>query len=202
MRPRPSLVAVLNSPQAGTTTSVPAESDSTLGFYELLFNQNIQADFIESEAVIAGAAAKYRALYVDPSAPVSLAVEQALKRYADKGGTLIRDAFPVKGGSLASIQRLLASAGVKPDVSIEGAPGDVEARFLESAEAWLLVATNHADAPRAVTMAFAPDVPEAIWQNMETGAQVHFVQGPEGPTYRHKFAERDVMLLMRAKRLR
>ena len=30
----------------------------------------------------------------------------------------------------------------------------------------------------------------------------HSVQGPEGPTYKHQFAARDVMLLVRGKRLR
>ena len=53
-----------------------------------------------------------------------------------------------------------------------------------------------------MTFQFNAETPEAIWQNMETGAAVHFVQGPEGPTYRHQFAARDVMLLVRGKRLR
>jgi hypothetical protein len=51
-------------------------------------------------------------------------------------------------------------------------------------------------------MTFTPDTPEAIWQNMENGAAVQFVQGPEGPTYRHTFPPRDVMVLVRGKRLR
>jgi hypothetical protein len=201
MRPRPSSVAVLNSPEPVVTGGAVAEP-GTLAFYEMMFARNIQTDFIEPDAVVAGAATTYRAIYLDPSTPTSPAVEQTLKGYADKGGTLIREAVTDKGGSNARIERLLSSAGVKPEVRIQGAPGLVEARFLESAEAWLLVALNHADTPQTVTMAFAPDVPEAIWMNMESGAEVHFVQGPEGPTYRHKFAARDVMLLMRAKRLR
>jgi hypothetical protein len=47
-----------------------------------------------------------------------------------------------------------------------------------------------------------PDVPEAIWQNIETGASVNFVQTPTGPTYAHAFGARDVMVLVRGKRLR
>ena len=66
----------------------------------------------------------------------------------------------------------------------------------------LLVAINHADTPQKVTFAFGPDVPEAIWQNMESGAAVNFVQSAAGPTYAHAFAPRDVMVLVRGKRLR
>lgn len=100
------------------------------------------------------------------------------------------------------LQRLAAVAGIAPEVRIEGAPGLVEARFLESPAAIVLIAINHADTPQKVTMSFAADVPEAIWQNMETGAAVSFVQGPDGPVYTHAFAARDVMVLVRGKRLR
>ena len=99
------------------------------------------------------------------------------------------------------LQRLVAFAGVTPEVRIDGAPGQVEARFLESASAIVLVALNHADSPQKVTFSFAPSIPEAIWQNMETGSQVNFVQGPDGPTYTHTFAARDAMVLVRGKRL-
>jgi beta-galactosidase len=100
------------------------------------------------------------------------------------------------------LQLLVASTGVTPEVRIEGAPGLVEARFLESSDALLLIAINHAETPQSVEMTFTPDTPEAIWQNMETGAAVHFVQGARGPVYRHAFAARDVMVLLRGKRLR
>ena len=99
------------------------------------------------------------------------------------------------------LQRLVAFAGVTPEVRIDGAPGQVEARFLESASAIVLVALNHADSSQKVTFSFAPSIPEAIWQNMETGSQVNFVQGPNGPTYTHTFAARDAMVLVRGKRL-
>jgi hypothetical protein len=100
------------------------------------------------------------------------------------------------------LQRLLASAGIAPDIRIDGAPGLVEARFLESSDAILLIAINHAETSERVTFTFGPDIPEAIWQNMETGAAVNFVQGPDGPTYVHNFAPRDAMVLVRSKRLR
>jgi len=99
------------------------------------------------------------------------------------------------------VQRL-AVAGVTPDIRIDGAPGLVEARFLESAGAILLIAINHAETPQKVTFSFDADIPEAIWQDMETGAAVHFVQQPSGPSYTRSFAARDVMVLVRGKRLR
>src|SRR6185503_3295361 len=85
------------------------------------------------------------------------------------------------------LQRLIASAGVAPEIGIDGGAGRVEARFLESSNAIVLIAINHADTAERVTFKFGPDVPEAIWQNMETGAAVNFVQGPNGPTYAHAF---------------
>jgi beta-galactosidase len=100
------------------------------------------------------------------------------------------------------LQRLVASAGVAPEIRIDGGAGRVEARFLESSDAIVLIAINHGDSAERVTFRFGPDVPEAIWQNMETGAAVNFVQGADGPTYAHSFGPRDVMVLVRGKRLR
>jgi hypothetical protein len=100
------------------------------------------------------------------------------------------------------IGRIAAAAGVTPEVRIAGADGSVEARFLESSSAMLLLAMNYSSASHKVTFTFAPDVPEAIWQNMETGAAVNFVDGPEGATYTHTFAPHDVLVLVRGKRLR
>ncbi|MBW8863101.1 MAG: hypothetical protein JF601_12165 [Acidobacteria bacterium] len=100
------------------------------------------------------------------------------------------------------LQRLIASAGIAPEIRIEGGAGRVEARFLESSDAIVVIAINHGDTAERVNFRFGPDVPEAIWQNMETGASVNFVQGPDGPTYSHGFGARDVMVLVRGKRLR
>ena len=88
------------------------------------------------------------------------------------------------------------STYLSPDVRLNGGAGLVETRFLESADALLLIAINHADTPQRVTMTFTPDVPEAIWQNMETGASINFVAGASGPTYTYAFAPRDVVVLM------
>jgi beta-galactosidase GanA len=97
---------------------------------------------------------------------------------------------------------LTSIAGVAPDVRIDGGAGQVEARFLESADAQLLIAINHGDSPQRVTMSFTRETPEAVWQNLETGAAVHFVVTAAGPTYTHTFGPRDVLVLMIRKALR
>ena len=82
------------------------------------------------------------------------------------------------------------------EVRINPASPDFFARFVESREAMVLVAANLGDAERRVTMTFAPDMPEAIWQNMESGGAVNFVAGPDGPTYTRTFPPDDVVVLM------
>ena len=100
------------------------------------------------------------------------------------------------------LQRVIAAAGVTPEVGLDVTGGLVEARFLESSDALLLLALNYGRVPQKVTFTFAPDVPEAIWQNMETGAAVNFRQGTEGASYTHTLGASDVMVLVRGKRLR
>jgi hypothetical protein len=84
--------------------------------------------------------------------------------------------------------------------TIEGSPDNVEAHWLESPDALLLIAVNHAAEPRDVTITFAPAIPEAIWQNMLTGSAVNFVAGAKGPVYTRTFAAHDVLVLMIRKR--
>ena len=84
--------------------------------------------------------------------------------------------------------------------TIDGGQGNVEAHWLESPDALLLIAVNHATEPREVTLTFAPAIPEAIWQNMLTGSAVNFVAGANGPVYTRTFAARDVLVLMIRKR--
>jgi beta-galactosidase len=110
---------------------------------------------------------------------------------------------PEQAQSSGDLLAALASgAGVTPDVRITGAAGAVEARYLESSAATVLIAINHAESSQKVTMAFSADTPEAIWLNLETGASVNFVAGPDGPTYTHTFQPRDVLVLMIKKDLR
>lgn len=90
--------------------------------------------------------------------------------------------------------------GVRGVAGGSGAPVDV--RLLESREALMIVAVNYAPAPQRVTINFAADIPEAIWQNLETGTAVNFVMGPGGPILEHTFAPRDTLVLMIRRRLR
>ncbi|MFL6280167.1 MAG: beta-galactosidase [Vicinamibacterales bacterium] len=322
LRPHPSKVAILYnrlSYLVGGNTVAPGTvvRNSMLGIYRALFEQNIQADFIHPDDVVAGGASKYAVIYLSYPVMLQQSVADALKAYVRGGGTLISEARPawndergianarIPGGGLDQtfgarerelrsadsisftmesdldgslapvsgrtfngvafaehldvigsgarvlarfggdgarpsdaaivmtrqgngrailigtfpsaafeqdpdkmrgtgelLQRLVASAGVVPEVRIEGGTGRVEARFLESSDAIVLIAINHGEVAERVTFRFAPDVPEAIWQDMETGAAVNFVQGPDGPTYSHGFGARDVMVLVRGKRLR
>ena len=89
------------------------------------------------------------------------------------------------------------------DVTIAGNDPRISARFLESSDALLLVVANHdSNESREVTLTFAPDMPEAVWQNMLTGAAVNFVAGPNGPVYVRTFPPQDVLVLMIRKRLK
>ena len=90
--------------------------------------------------------------------------------------------------------------GVRGVTGSSGAPVDV--KLLESADALMIIALNFSPAPQKVTIHFAADMPEAIWQNLETGAAVHFVMGRDGPSLAHAFAPRDAMVLMIRKTLR
>jgi hypothetical protein len=90
--------------------------------------------------------------------------------------------------------------GVRGVTGASGAPVDV--KLLESADALMIVALNYSPAPQKVTLNFAADMPEAIWQNLETGAAVHFVMGGDGPSLSHTFAPRDALVLMIRKTLR
>ena len=115
-------------------------------------------------------------------------------------GTLAAAAFEQDPEAMQAngelIQRLAAYSGIGPDIRIEGGAGLVEARFLESSDALALIAINHAEAPERVTFSFARNIPEAIWQNMETGTAVDFLLTPDGPKYTRTFPARDVMVLV------
>ena len=89
-----------------------------------------------------------------------------------------------------------------PDVRVAGATGVVETRFLESSDVLMLIGLNHTTTRQRVTMTFRPETQEAIWQNMESGAAVNFIAGPEGPTYTYTFAPQDALVLMIRKGIR
>lgn len=174
--PRPARVAILHT----------SDAHPSLVFYRAAFERNIQVDFVQPGRLLSGAASRYQVLMADaPQPPV---VRQALKVFEAAGGRVLTDPAALEG--------------VAPDIRVDGAAGLVEARFLESPDAWLLIALNHADTPQRVTLTFAAGIPEAIWVDMETGASVSFVQTPAGPALTDTFPARDVLVLVRSKRLR
>lgn len=189
LRPRPSRVAVVYNPLWDVVPLAPAviAHGAMLEFYGRMFARNTQTDIIFPHEVAAGAASQYAVVYAAAPEMLPRAVGAALEAYRQAGGKVVTD---------------VAATQVEPDIRLDGGGGLIEARFLESADAIVLIGLNYGDSARTVTFTFAPDTPEAIWQNMETGASVSFVQGRDGLTYAHTFAPRDALVLMIRKRLR
>ncbi|MEO6213317.1 MAG: hypothetical protein ABIP65_06785 [Vicinamibacterales bacterium] len=92
--------------------------------------------------------------------------------------------------------------GPSTGAAVEGGAGGVEVRILESTDAMVIVGLNRADAVQKVTLRFSPEIPEAIWQNIEEGTAVNFVMGKDGPFFAHVFAPRDALVLTIRKKLR
>jgi len=82
------------------------------------------------------------------------------------------------------------------DVRIGGVAGQVEAGFLESRDALVLIAVNHAGETQRVTLTFAPGSKQEFWQNMETGEMVSFEMVKDSPSLTHDFKARDALVLM------
>jgi hypothetical protein len=87
-------------------------------------------------------------------------------------------------------------------VRVNGERTTVEARILESNAALVVIAWNPGSDIQRVTLRFTDEFPEAIWQNMETGAAVNFVASPQGPIYTRTFTAFDVIVLMIRKQYR
>lgn len=116
----------------------------------------------------------------------------------------LRDAGELAGhlDRNAALYEPLRPRGGGTDVRVEGAGEGIEAAFLESPAAIVLIAVNRGAERREAVLAFAPEIPEAIWQNMLTGGAVNFVAGPGGPTYAHTFGPHGVLVLMIQKKWR
>ena len=97
---------------------------------------------------------------------------------------------------------IVARAPAATGAVVEGGDGTVIVRILESDDAMVIVGLNPAQAAQKVTLKFSPEIPEAIWQNIEEGVSVNFVMGTEGPFLAHAFAPRDVLVLTIRKKLR
>lgn len=199
LRPRPAQAAIVYDPRQ------PAAGDRSAllplsGIHQSLFERNIQVEFIHVDEIAAGAASRYRLVFAPSLTTLPGPAADALKTFAAAGGTLISGVTPAPTNQ--QLVEILSRAGVGPEVRIEGATDRVETRFLESADVLMLLGLNHADTPQRVRLTFTPDTQEAIWQNMETGAAVNFVAGPEGPTYTYSFGPRDALVLMIRKSVR
>lgn len=91
-------------------------------------------------------------------------------------------------------------AGIREISGGSGPP--VEVRLLESPDALVILGINFSPNVQKTTINFTPDIPEAIWQNLETSTSVNFVMGPNGPFLEHTFSPRDTLVLMIRKKLR
>ena len=198
LKPRPARVAIVYDPRSPIDASSPAVSLPTV--YRTLFERNIQVDFIHLDEVAAGMVSRYAVVVVGSPSTLPQPAADALKAHVAGGGAVISGSTPVPTDR--QIAEVVARAGVRPDVRIEGATGPVETRFLESSDVLLLIGLNYADTPQRVTLTFTPDTQEAIWQNMETGAAINFVAGADGPTYTYTFGPRDALVLMIRKSVR
>jgi Beta-galactosidase/Beta-galactosidase trimerisation domain len=199
LKPRAARVAIVYDPRSPIDGSSPA-AVSLSTFYRALFERNVQVDFIHLEEIAAGVVSRYVVVFVGSPSTLPTPAADALKAYVAAGGAVISGSAPV--ATDRQIAEIVARAGVRPDVRIEGASGPVETRFLESSDVLLLIGLNYADVQQRVTLTFTPDTQEAIWQNMETGAAINFVAGPEGPTYTYTFGPRDALVLMIRKSVR
>jgi hypothetical protein len=198
LRPRAAKIAIVYDPR------LPADGArsaflSLSNIYRSLFERNVQVDFVHLDQIAAGMASRYNVVFVASLTSLPVPAVEALKAYAAAGGTVALGSAPLTDQQLVEV---LARAGVRPEVRIEWASGPVETRFLESAEVLMLIGLNHTDTPQRVKMTFTPDTQEAIWQNMETGAAVNFVAGPEGPAYTYSFGPKDALVLMIRKSVR
>jgi beta-galactosidase len=311
LRPERSQVAILYnrlSYMAGGDTVGPGQMvrNSMMGFYRALFERNIQADFIHPDEIVAGAAARYKAVLLPYPVMLSRPVADALAEYVRGGGLLVSEARPawndergfanerIPGAGLdevfgcreavlrapdpieirmaadlpaplaplagrtipgagyaealevtspsarvlatfptgepaivahpfgkgravligsfpaaaleqepqkhAAVGELVAAlaawAGVAPVLEIEAAPGLVEARLLENERAFAIIAINHDEAPQRATIRLPRELPSAEWQNLETGEGVVFVRRGARAELEHRFAPRDVLVLV------
>jgi Beta-galactosidase len=201
--PRQSKIAILYDPRSVTADGTGAQpaSDATAfkSLHRTLLEQNIAVDVLHTDELTRDAAARYRAIVNVSRRDLSRPAAQALAVAASRGQLIhaIRD--KLTGETLLERTR---KAGIAPEVRISGAQEPIETRFLESDSVLMLIAINHAGVSQKVTMTFSPDTQEAIWLNMETGAGVNFVAGPEGPTYGYWFRPHDALVLMIRKDIR
>jgi beta-galactosidase len=119
-------------------------------------------------------------------------------------GTFISAAFEQDPEKNAAAGRLLSAlvrgAGVSPRVKVDGAPGWVESRLMESPRALLLVGINHDTAAHRVSIELPNGAPAGEWSNLETGESVPLTgRTGTGPRFEYDFKPRDVLVLLARK---
>jgi beta-galactosidase GanA len=119
-------------------------------------------------------------------------------------GSFVSAAFeqdPQKNAAAGSlIAALVRGAGVSPRVKVDGAPGLVESRLLESPRALLLVGINHDASARRVSIQLPADAPAGEWLNLETGESIPLAgRAGSGPRFEYEFKPRDVLVLLARK---
>ena len=125
----------------------------------------------------------------------------------DDGGALTRDVLSLGEAAgvitrnealFAPLKRRTANDVIRAEPATEAIVGHV----LESPDAIVLIVLNESPTTRRVKLLFPPDLPEAIWQNMEAGNAVNFVMGASGAHYEHTFSPHDALVLAIRKKLR
>ena len=147
LKPRSARVAIVYDPRSPMdASSQVAVTLSTV--YRALFERNIQVDFIHLDEIAAGVVSRYAVVVVGSPSTLPQPAADALKAHVAAGGAVISGSTPVPTDR--QIAEVVARAGVRPDVRIEGASGPVETRFLESPDVLLLIGLNYADTPQRV----------------------------------------------------
>jgi hypothetical protein len=122
-------------------------------------------------------------------------------RHAQRAAADFAEAVTRNAALYASLVPVRTDDG-RRRIQVKDGGDAIDARFLESADALVLIAINRSGTSRGVTCQFSPDVPEAIWRNMFNGGSVTFIAGPDGPTYPRTFAPKEVLVLAISKGLR
>jgi beta-galactosidase len=119
-------------------------------------------------------------------------------------GSFVSAAFEQDPEKNAAAGRLILSlaraAGVSPRVKVDGAPGWIESRLMESERALLMIGINHDTVAHRVSIELPPDAPAGEWLNLETGESIPLAgRTGAGPAFQYEFKPRDVLVLLARK---
>ncbi len=94
------------------------------------------------------------------------------------------------------LQEIAAWAGVETPIEIDGAPGLVEARYLESEGNLLFIGINHSYDEQEVRFTLKPPISTSNAFNLETGESFIIEATQNGFDFKHVFKPRDVLVLV------